>query len=213
MPGNIYIQEESPSVYRVLVQGIPPQISSLITFQVGAGQAAPPSPIYCRVPVDLAAGAPAAQQLLFLAPPPNADDAARAEEWARSHGIAFLPTIDCTPELLAGGGVGAGNVYVPPGTFAEITSPATGQVLSGVVPIFGTASFDPGQVQFYNVEIVGGIYANWTPVQDPQRGPIVNGQLAALYTPIEPGSYGLRVVFVNNNGETIVGAQINFTVQ
>jgi membrane peptidoglycan carboxypeptidase len=213
LPSNLYIQEVSPSVLNVLVQAIPPQISSLITFQVGAGQAAPPSPIYCRIPVDLASSAPASQSLLFLAPPPNADDAARAEEWARSRGIAFLPTIDCTPELLAGGGIGGGAVYVPPGTFAEITSPPTGSLLTGVVPIVGTASFDPGQVQFFNVEIAGGPYTNWTPIQDPVRNPIVNGQLAALYTPIEPGTYSLRVVFVNSQGETIVGAMISFSVQ
>ncbi|NWF67680.1 MAG: transglycosylase domain-containing protein [Chloroflexi bacterium] len=195
LPGNTYMVEESPSVYRVLVQAIPPQISAMITIPAPAGQAAPPSPIYCQIPVDLAATAPASQSLLFIAPPPNADDAARAEEWARGRGLAFLPTIACTPELLTM----QMPVYapsVPEGTVAVINSPTPNQVVSGGMPIMGTAQFNPNDVLYYKIEIIGGQWSNWTTLGETHNQNVINGQLEWL-APLPPGSYRIRLVLIS----------------
>jgi hypothetical protein len=193
--GNIYIQEESPSVFRVLVQPLPPNLG--ITFSVGPGQVVPPSPIYCAIPVGMEGSATNPQSLLFVAPPPNPDDAARAEEWARARGIAFFPTIDCTPELLSA--QYAQPNYAPvvsEGTIAVITSPTPNQNVAGGMPIYGTAQFNGAEVLYYKVEIIGGQWANWTTLGETHTQNVVNGQLEYL-APLPSGSYRIRLVLIS----------------
>ncbi len=187
----------SPGVYQVLAYRLAPEIASLIQLQVQPGQPTPPTPLYCQVPAELSGAAAGAQPLLFIAPPPVPEDAVAAEQYARNNGLAYLPTIACSPELLQGGGGG----YGPAVTTAVITSPAPGQVLTGETPILGTVQFTSDQGKFYKLEVKGGNLADWVTIGTTHTENVVNGQLENLYVPgLVNGNYVLRLVIVDNGG-------------
>ncbi len=208
---GVQLTEVSPGVFQVLAFRLAPEIASLIQFQVQAGQQPPPTPLYCQVPNELAASAIGAQAQLFIAPPPVPDDAVSAENYARNNGLAFLPTITCTGDLLQGGGSGG---YGPVVTTAIITSPSPGQVLTGETPIFGTVQFTPDQGKFYKVEVIGGNLGDWTTIGTTHTDSIVNGQLENLYVPgLVNGSYRMRLVIVDNGGGFLQAPyEVPFTV-
>ncbi len=196
-PGQPVLNLVSPGVYQVLAYRLNPSIASLIQFPVQAGQPTPPAPLYCQVPPDLAGAAAGAQSLLFIAPPPVPADAASAEQYARNNGLAFLPTIACSPDLLQGGGGGFGPIV----TTAIITSPAPGQVLTGETPILGTVQFTADLGKFYKLEVIGGAFGDWVTIGTTHTENVVNGQLENLYVPgLAPGNYVLRLVIVDNGG-------------
>jgi penicillin-binding protein 1C len=190
-----FVQPVAPSIFRVLVHPIPADIAAGIQFVVDPGQPSPPPPQYCQVPVELAATDPSAREQLFIAPPPDPADAARAEQYARGAGLAFLPTIACSPELI--GAVGGASIVT-----AFISSPGSGAVVSGETPIIGTASFAPGQVAFYKVELIGGPFGDWATIGSTHNTPVVNGVLEML-APLQPGQYALQLVVVGNDGNYV----------
>ncbi len=194
-----YVQEIEPGIFRTLAYPLPPEIANGIQFNVAPGERRPPPPKYCRVPVELAAQAVGAQELLFIAPPATSQkDAVAAEEYAQANGLAFLPTIDCTPELL----VPPIN-YGPNIVTAIITSPTPGQVLTGPTPIIGTVQFSP-EVQFYKLEIIGPNFPDWTTFGSTHNQSVINGQLEELYVPsLQPGNYQIRLILINNNGGVV----------
>jgi penicillin-binding protein 1C len=195
--GAPQLTEVSPGVFQVLAFRLNPGIASSIQFSVSPGQPTPPPPIYCQVPPELAGAAAGAQAQLFIAPPPVPEDAVAAENYARSNGLAFLPTITCTPELLQGGG-GAGGPTV---AAAFITSPKPGDVLNAETPIMGTVQFSPDQAKFYKLEVRGGNFSDWVTIGTTHSESVVNGQLENLYVPgLAPGDYVLRLVIVDNGG-------------
>jgi hypothetical protein len=188
-PSGSYVQEAEPGIFRTAVFPLAPQISASIQFTLSAGEKRPPPPIYCRVPVELIPSTPGVQEQYFIAPPPVQSDAVEAEEYSRARGLAFLPTIDCTPELLTSPQFG------PAIMTAVINQPLPNQVVSGSMPIIGTAQFTPQQAQFYGLEIIGGQWEHWTPIGELHYNPVVNGQLEILPV-LPPGSYRLRLVIV-----------------
>ncbi len=190
--------EVEPDIYRVLSQRVPVEIANLIQFQVGVGQASPPPPLYCQVPVELGPTAisTGAKELLFIAPPERPEEAVEAERFARNANLAFLPTIQCDPSLLQGS-----PQYGPPVVTAVITSPQPGEVLSAETPIYGTVQFSPEQALFYKVEVVGGPFPDWVTIGTTHNQSVVNGQLESLYVPgLTSGSYRLRLVLVDHTG-------------
>lgn len=190
--------EVEPGIYRVLAHRIPSEIANQITFNVNLGQPQPISPLYCQVPVELAPSAVGvgAQELLFLAPPSQPDEASGAEQFARQNNIAFLPTIACTPELLVPGGNFGPNVVT-----AVITSPSPGQVLTAETPILGTVQFSPDQARFYKVEVRGGSFPDWVTIGTTHDQSVVNGQLENLFVPgLSAGNYVMRLVLVDHGG-------------
>jgi penicillin-binding protein 1C len=193
------LNEISPGVFQVLSFRLAPEIANLIQFQVVPGQEVPPAPLYCQVPAELAGAAPGAQPLLFIAPPPVPEDAVAAEQYARANGLAFLPTIACSPDLLQGGGFGGGgNAGVAVGA---ITSPLPGAVLTGETKIFGTAQFPNSDGQFYKLEVVGGAFPDWVTIGTTHNNNVTNGELENLYVPgLAPGDYRLRLVIVDAGG-------------
>jgi hypothetical protein len=195
-----YVQEYSPGVYRTVVFPIAPEVANAIQFDVTPGQRPPPPPRYCRVPVELISTTPGVQEQLFIAPPPVPADAAEAEEYARSHNLAFLPTIDCTPELMSSSGtvVGGEGTFPPIRFTAYVTSPQPNQVLSSPTPIMGTADFTPEQAQYYVFEIIGGPYGEWTRIQEPHYNGVVDGQMEVLYPPAQSGNYFLRLLIIDH---------------
>ncbi len=208
---GVQLTEVSPGVFQVLSFRLAPEIASLIQFQVAPGDQPPPTPLYCQVPNELAASAIGAQAQLFIAPPPVPDDAVSAENYARNNGLAFLPTITCTADLLQGGGSGG---YGPVVTTAIITSPSPGQVLTGETPIYGTVQFTADLGKFYKVEVIGGNLGDWTTIGSTHTNSVVNGQLENLYVPgLVNGSYRMRLVIVDNGGGFLQAPyEVPFTV-
>lgn len=204
-----FVQYVEPGVYRTLVMPINPAIAQAIQFDVPAGETAPPPPKYCRVPMEAVATTPNVQELLFIAPPLFSSDSAEAERYAQARGLAYLPTIDCTLELLTGGGVPSGPMVVS----AMITSPTAGQVISGSVPIWGTAQFAPDQAWFFKIEIIGGQFSSWTDIQDVRYDSVSSGQLGTL--PVLPaGNYIIRLVLIGLDGNILQAPhEVPFTVQ
>ena len=194
-----WLQEIQPDIYRVLAQPIPPEIGAQIQFQQVSGQAAPPAPIYCQVPIEAASMAPAARDQIFIGPPPDAADAAQAETWARGNGLAFLPTIACDAGLLSLSPGAGGPIVIT----AQIQSPTPGQVVSGETPVIGTVQFSPDQALYYKVEISGGQFGgNWVTVGDTHSNSVVNGQLEYLAA-LPPENYQVRLVVVGHDGNFV----------
>ena len=191
------------------VHPIPPTLGTQIQFNVPPGQAHPPPPIYCQVPVELVSSDPAAREQYFLEPHWFAEDAAQAEQYARNNGLAYLPTIVCSPELIQA--AGAGSTVIT----AYIASPANGSVIpvGSPIPIMGTAQFSPGQAQYYKVEIIGGDFGGWTTIGSTHSESVANGVLENL-PPLPAGSYQIQLVVVGNDGNYVQPPyQIGFTVQ
>lgn len=91
----------------------------------------------------------------------------------------------------------------PPRTATwQITSPGPGERVSGLVPIVGTASFDPAEVQYYKLEIGSGRSpTSWTTFGTTHSQSVVNGVLESLQAnALSPGDYVIRLVLVRHDG-------------
>ncbi|MCU0496567.1 MAG: transglycosylase domain-containing protein [Anaerolineae bacterium] len=209
-----YVSLAYPGVYRAVVIPLAPEVSASLQIQVGPGDIAPPSPKYCRVRVDQVSNAVGAQEFLFIAPPPNPNDAAQAEQYARSTNLPFLPTIQCSPEMLAGGG---GGGYGPIVATAIVTSPQPGEAIPvGGMPILGTVVWAPGQAMYYKVEIIGGQFTDWTTIGDIHYNTVENGQIEFLpgAPGLQPGNYQLRLVIIGNDASALQQPYVvSFVVQ
>ncbi|MDX1992315.1 MAG: transglycosylase domain-containing protein [bacterium] len=206
-----YVEEVQPGIMQSVVARIPPEVAGGIQFPLQPGDNPPPPPLYCRVPVEAISTTPGAQQQLFIAPPASPatwNDLVSAEEYARRAGLAFLPTIECTSGLATIGGNPGGPIV------AVITSPAEGSVIPvAETPILGTVQFSPGQASHYAIDIIGGPFADWTPLGQPRTESVVNGVLEMLYPP-SPGQYRLRLVVVGNDQNAVQPPyEVSFTVQ
>jgi hypothetical protein len=205
-----WLREVDGGMIRTYVHPIPPELGQQVRFNVPAGQMPPPAPIYCQVPVEYVPSDPAAREQYFLDPHWFAEDAAQAEQYARNNGLAYLPTIVCSPELIQAAGSGSTVIT------AYIASPASGAVIpvGSPIPIMGTAQFSSGQAQYYKVEIVGGTdFPGWTTIGATHNGSVANGVLENL-PPLPPGSYQIQLVVVGNDGNYVQPPyQVGFTVQ
>ena len=88
----------------------------------------------------------------------------------------------------------------------RIASPRQGDALSGVLPIVGTADFDPQTVQFYKVElgIPNGNDVQWVTLGETHNTPVVNGTLEMLHADAMPaGTYFLRLIVVLWDGNYV----------
>jgi len=169
-------------------------MSNAIQFSVAPGQKRPPAPIYCRLPPSAVSSASNVREQFFIAPPPDANDAAEAEAYARARGLAFLPTIECTGGMASGGG---GFGTLPSSVVnASISAPQQGETIAGPYAVIGTVDFQPGQIQFYRFLIRGPGIPEWTTIGDVHYSPVVNGQLEILYPPGTPGAYELKLEII-----------------
>jgi membrane peptidoglycan carboxypeptidase len=201
-----WLREVEPSLFRVLALPLPP---NAVTFNVPLGQNAPPSPIYCQVPIEAASVAPGAREQLFIAPPPVPEDAVQAELYARANGIPFLPTIACTPELLQIGGSSPAVVT------AFISQPTPGQAVVGSFPVLGTAQFANNQASYFKLEISGGQFGeSWVTMGEINPNSVVNGQLGTIPAEaLSPGTYRINLVVVGLDGNYVQPPyQVEFVV-
>ncbi len=203
------IGEVSPGVYQTLALPLPPEIASGIRFRVQPGEKQPLPPRYCRVPVQDAerAMAAGARHLWFIGGPATAPgDAIEAERYAREANLPFLPTIDCPAQVYDMQRIGS------VGAILHIQQPASGQRVTGVVPIIGTAQFDSGQADYYHLFIRGGQFADWTPLGEAHHQPVAQGQLEILHADaLRAGFYLLRLGLIRG-GNMVQAADIGFDV-
>ncbi|MCB0021057.1 MAG: hypothetical protein KDE09_24845, partial [Anaerolineales bacterium] len=88
----------------------------------------------------------------------------------------------------------------------RITSPAPNSQVSGILPILGTASFDPTDVQFYKVELGRGDLNNpeWVTLGEVSSEPVFNSTLEMLHAAaLPPGEYLLRLILVKWDGNYV----------
>jgi penicillin-binding protein 1C len=169
---------------------------------VSVGEDILPSQIYCHfsegteerlLPAD-------ALPTLFLSPPRNQESLKSAHEWALEHNLPIMPAETCTEELLAA----ARDPNIP--AVWRITSPKSGDSVSGVIPIIGTAEFDPQKVQFYKLELGMGDLQNpqWVTLGETSNTPVINGTLETLHADaLQPGDYLLRLIVVRWDGNYV----------
>ncbi len=193
-----------PSVWRMPAVNLPP-LSVEELQQIAANPDMMPPMVMCQ----FAQGTPVADlpadalPQIFLEPPRNPESQLEAYRWALENGIALLPNAPCSEELLA--------LSRDPNAPAvwRITSPKPGDKLDGVLPIIGTADFDPQRVQFYKIEL--GIPQNgdpnniqWLTLGETHNTPVVSGPLETLYASgLAPGSYFLRLIVVQWDGNYV----------
>ncbi len=135
-----------------------------------------------------------------MSPPRNQESLKSAHEWASEHGLSLLPAEACTDELLAA----ARDPNIP--AVWRILSPKGGDSVSGIIPIIGTADFDPEQVQFYKIELGRGDLSapEWVTLGNTSNKPVVNDTLEMLHADaLPPGDYLLRLIVVQWDGNYV----------
>jgi hypothetical protein len=188
-----------PAVWRIPAVSLPPTPE---TMQVQFNADTLPPQLFCYFAEGTSAEYLPADALpsLFLSPPRNPESLAEAHRWAAEHGLAILPAEPCSEELLA--------LARNPNILAvwRITSPRAGDTVSGVLPIVGTADFDPEKVQFYKLELGMGDLENpqWVTLGNASKVPVVNGTLEMLHADALPaGDYLLRLIVVTMDGNYV----------
>ncbi|UCG24692.1 MAG: transglycosylase domain-containing protein [Chloroflexota bacterium] len=149
---------------------------------------------------------------LFLPVPPFYPDEVRARLWARQAGYSMAPPIVCPAgtarvagpegEGLPGASGASAGAAPPVNSTWHISSPLAGEQVKGLLPIVGTASFDPAKVQYYKLEIGSGAApTSWTTFGTTHNQSVTNGVLETLQTDaLAPGDYVIRLVIVRNDG-------------
>ena len=153
---------------------------------------------------------------LYLPVPPYYPDEVRARIWAQGTGYRMAPATVCPLGYASpSGGSGAAAaddgsirgssgapVAAPASGNYYILAPSAGSTVAGLVMVYGTAVFDPGQGQSYTVEISSAANpGQWTAVGGPYTQPVSNGTLAQLQADNFPaGDYTLRLTVLNANG-------------
>ena len=141
--------------------------------------------------------------------PPYYPDEVIARRWARQYGYSIAPPVVCSARTkqAAVGSVDNGQANDNGATLSStaawrIDSPSPGQQVSGLVPIIGTAQFNPAEVQYYKLEIGAGTSPNsWTTFGSTHRESIGNGLLETLQSDaLPPGQYVIRLIVVRNDG-------------
>jgi membrane peptidoglycan carboxypeptidase len=198
-PASVSWDELDPAVWRVPAVPLPALPE---TLQVELTEQVLPPQQYCHFEVGVALDLLPADALptLFLSPPRNSESLVEAHRWAAEHGLAILPAEACNDDLLA--------VARNPDILAvwRITSPKSGDSVSGVLPIVGTADFDPNKVQFYKVELGMGDLESpqWVTLGNASSTPVVNGTLEILHADALPaGEYLLRLIVVKMDGNYV----------
>jgi len=199
--------EIEPGIIRVAVFPVQVDLANAIAAQDTSGKTVPPR--YCQVPIEVAGSVGGVQEQLFIAPPPDADDAFYARRWAQASGVAILPQFACNEQMLAmGPGMAGGGI--PAGVTMFISSPTPGQTLpaGSQLDVIGTASWGAGQAQFYKIEIKGGPFPDFTTLGDVNSWPfnsgVSNGVLASVMAGVlTPGSYIVQLVMVGPDSNYI----------
>jgi hypothetical protein len=209
-PDNVSWEAIEPAVDRLPALPLPPL--PVEVSNVEGDEDSPPPQLFCHFPerVEATLLPPETQLQLFLSPPRNAESIKAAHEWAQENNLALLPTELCNEELL--------TLARDPNrvAFYRITEPKAGDTVSGVLPIMGTADFDPTEVEFYKIElgIANGPDLQWLTLGETHREPVINGVLEMLHADaLAPGEYLLRLIVVKDSNYVGEPHMIPITVE
>jgi 1A family penicillin-binding protein len=196
-PGVARAQTEvEPGIWQMAVTPLDEATAEALRPEPIADMPQEPPPHYCLIPQE--AIQPESQLLFqwFIEAPPFPDDAARARTWAYAHNVPIVPAITCDEAAIAQAGSVQGY-----GTW-NITSPRPNEEVYGVLPIIGTANFDPAVIDFYKIEIgIGNPVTRWVTLGEIHHEPVVNGELEILHADgLPPGQYVLRLMLVLPDG-------------
>ena len=186
-----------PDVVQILVQPLDAGLAASLVPQSANGQAAPPPPLYCEVPNEVAGQVPSAQTQVFIRAPIFTDESIYAHIFAQGADIPIEPQIACNADML--------NARPSVNVVARITSPTPGQVVSGDVLVSGVVTFNPQQATYFKVEIQGPQFPTWTTVGATHMASIPNGPLDHFgATGLQPGQYQLRITVVGVDGNYLL---------
>jgi hypothetical protein len=190
-------EKVDPAVWRLVAAPLPAELPEELLVALGDDDDLPP-PDACYFPAGMPIAVLPADAIpgVYLAPPPNEESRKGAYEWAAANGLAILPRVACSDELLDSGRGSELAIW-------RIHSPRNGDTINGVVPIVGTADFDPAAVQFYKLEI-GTPDGQWLTLGNTHNIPVVNGQLETLHADaFPPGTYALRLIVVGSDSNYV----------
>jgi hypothetical protein len=189
--------EIEPGIWQLAVTPLDGGAAEALRPQPAANMPQEPLPRYCLIPQE--AIEPESDVLFqwFISPPRFPDDAARARDWAYARNIPIMPAVLCDEEAIAQA-VGGREGY---GTW-RINDPRPGDEVYGVLPIIGTADFDPGVIDFYKIELgFGNPVTRWVTLGEIHHQPVVNGELEEFHADgLPPGEYVLRLMLVLPDG-------------
>jgi penicillin-binding protein 1C len=210
---SVFWEELDPALWRVTAVALPPVDPAVAAVLLSAQEQEnqPPPQLYCHFVEGTAVETlpPEAAAQIFLSLPRNPESLKPAHEWAQANNLAILPVSTCTEELLADSLNTQGVVY-------RIISPADGDKVNGNVPIVGTASFDPAEVEFYKVElgIPDGANIQWLTIGDTHNTPVVNGPLEYLQAEaLPPGTYFLRLIVIRDSNYVGEPHTVQFVIE
>ncbi len=152
---------------------------------------------------------------IFIAAPTDRVDAIRARNWAYANNVPIVPGVICPVEVVEEALSPQAEIDPALGATFEITSPEMEAEVYGVVPIVGTAAWDPARFTYYKIELarLDGSPIDWLTVGDIHTEPVVNDVLEYLNAgALEPGAYLLRVVVVQVDGNFPPPFTIQITV-
>ena len=209
-PNLVQWEELGPAVVRVPAMPLPalPPEATLVSDNPDA----PPPQLFCHFGEGAAINTlpPAVAGQVFVEGPRNEESLKAAHQWAQANNVTIMPTQACNDELLALAG-DPNRV-----AFWRIASPGEGDAVSGVLPIVGTADFDPQEVQFYKIELgmPNGDNVDWLTLGETHTTPVVNGTLEMLHADaLPPGQYFLRLIVVKDSNYVGEPHTISFVIE
>jgi penicillin-binding protein 1C len=206
---ELFLSDAPPGTEEGLVYASVPAVPVIYTPPAQPdGQVPPAGVLLCRPGVD--APIESVAMVTLLLPPDDERERQEVYGWAPGAGWPVLGP-ECTPDMLAGRvdlpGLLGSEWSAPETARAEytISSPEAGQTVSGVVPVIGTAVFDPVSIQYYKVEFgYGSAPSEWITIGQTHVNPVLNGQLEVFNTAGLPaGEYSLRLALVRRDGNLL----------
>ena len=198
---SVVWEELDPAVLRITSVPLE-ELPEEIQIDTEGDNLPPPAACYFAEGTLIEQLPPEAEAAIFLAPPRNPESIEGAHRWADEHNLAILPRVACTEELL--------TMMTDSGRGSDlavwnIREPKSGDKVSGIIPVRGTADFDPQQIQFYKLEIGrGSSPQEWVTIGETHNTPVVNGELETLVAAaFEPGVYSLRLIVVQMDGNYV----------
>lgn len=173
----------------------------------------PLPPIYCEVPPTDADLKDISFQI-FVTAPRDPVDAIRARNWAYANNVPVEPGMICPADVIAQFREAEMAVDPLTGATYSIDQPRLNDEVYGVLPIVGTAVFDPARVVYYKLEIGAGDFpTEWLTLGDIHTESVTNGVLEMLHADALPqGRYILRLVLVGIDGNFLPPYQVPITI-
>jgi hypothetical protein len=188
--------------------------ASLDAESLPEGAPSPSAPRYCELS-QITSDMENVSLQIFIAAPTDRVDAIRARNWAYANNVPIVPGVVCPVEVVEEIQTPQADIDTALGATFEITSPEMEAEVYGVIPIVGTAAWDPARYDYYKIELsrLDGSPTDWLTVGDIHREPVVDDVLEYLNTAaLEPGTYLIRVVVVQVDGNFPPPFTIQITV-